>query len=429
MARSNPKMILLLGAPTAASVLSSDDRLLTYPTSPFEPLPDPNAIRIEDYLGTGTLPTISTFNPTSTTAPSDEDPAHDHIAELQASSGRLKPLPIPAWRVLPLRPPVLHTGYTQRAYDPTPSIYAWRQRCERSLSASRSATALNNEQPIPLSPAVPRLSFDEEDSSHDSYTTDPNGSFLERSYAVHNLPTSQVPPPETSSPPPSSSPPARDDNGNETYDTYDGDSDSDSLPPPPLPPLPITKVTDLEDLPGPAAVLNPYKTHMATILVGIMKVESQIIKTKYTNESNPSGQVELLTITVGDYTFAGLQVKIWLPVSNPQQQRQPQQQMMDNVNPSTINGLEKCRYLIRGDIVLFQDLALSNFNGVVYANSLRRERSRAIFVYRDKKGFRVDLSDPVDTTVEKVRRLREWVRGYVGYEGDDDVEGIPMESF
>ncbi|KAK6538033.1 hypothetical protein TWF694_010926 [Orbilia ellipsospora] len=423
MAHSTPKMILFLGAPSAASLLSSEDRLLTYPTSPFEPVPDPNATRIEDYLGTGTLPTISSFNPTGATAPSNEERANDHVAELQASSGRLKPLPIPAWRVLPLRPPVLHTGYTQRAYDPTPSIYAWRQRCERSFSASRSITAAND-QPIPLSPTVPHLSFDEEDTQ-DSYATDTNGSFLlERSYAVHNLPTSQVPPPSAPSPPPPSSSPLRHEPENETSIYDDDDDDDETFPPAPLPPLPITRVTDLEDLPSPTDLLNPYKTFMTTILVGIMKVESQVIKTKYTNESNPSGQVELLTITVGDYTFAGLQVKIWLPLPSPRQN-----QSVENVNPSTINGLEKCRYIVRGDIVLFQDLVLSNFNGIVYANSLKRERSKAIFVYRDKRGLRADLSDPVDTTVEKVRRVREWVRGYVGYEGDDELEGMPMESF
>ncbi|EPS40798.1 hypothetical protein H072_5301 [Dactylellina haptotyla CBS 200.50] len=425
------KIILLLGAPTATSLLSSTERLLSYPTPPFEPIPEANPTRIEDYLGTGPLPTLSSFHLTGATAAD----SNEENGIQPASSNRLKPIPIPAWRVLPLRPPTLHTGYTPRIYDPTPSIYAWKQHCSGSFAQTRPTVPATQDAdhpsspPIPLSPTVPRLSFDEE-GFDGSYTTEPNSSFLlERSYAVHNLPSSQVPPASSSPPPPSSSPISyNDNNGNETS-IYE----EDTLPPP-LPPLPmITKVTNLEDLPSPDRLLNPYKTFMANLLVGIMAVDSQIIKTKYQNEANPSGQVQLLTFTVGDYTLAGLQVKIWLPlpagytapsVSAAAGRSQFTVERVDN--PATVEGMQKCKHLVRGDIVLFQDLVLSNFKGVVYANSLRRERSKVVFVYRDKKGFRADLSDPVDATVEKVRRVREWVRGYVGCDGDEDM---PLESF
>ncbi|KAF3916488.1 hypothetical protein ABW20_dc0100688 [Dactylellina cionopaga] len=435
MAQPSRKLILFLGAPSAASLLSSNERVLSYPTPPFEPVPEPNAARLEDYLGTGSFPTLSTFRPTGTQDDADKE-SHGAVRGIPISSSRLKPISIPAWRILPLQAPSLHTGYTQRPYDPTPSIYAWKQHCEASFvphgttipdetQASNIAGPLPKEYAsspqIPLSPTVPRLSFNEEDFE-DSYTTELNSSFiLERSYAVHNLPSSQVPPVSTSPPPSSSSPPNPPILKSTAYEAEISVYEEDTLPPP-LPPIPVTKITELEDLPSPSMLLNPYKTYMATLLVGIMKVESQIIKTKYQNEANPSGKVELLTFTVGDYTLAGLQVKIWLSLQQEERGRVE--------NPSLIPGLEKCRYLTRGDIVMFQDLVLSTFKGVVYANSLRRERSKVVFVYREKKGFRADLSDPVDGAVEKVRRVREWVRGYVGCEEEDGRDDeIPLESF
>ncbi|KAF3930941.1 hypothetical protein ABW19_dt0209173 [Dactylella cylindrospora] len=427
MSKTGRRTILLLGAPTASILQTSNDRLLSYPTPPFEPelSPSGNSSRIEDYLGPGTLPSLSSFDPNSTTRISDEqvdDAAEraDGEGKPPVSSGRLKPIPVPAWRILPLRRPSLHTGFTQREYDPTPSMYAWKERCEASF-ASDGTTVPDESQlqaasslPIPLSPSTPHLSLEDADTQ----STEPNSSFLlERSYAVHNLPSSQVPPL-------SSSPPISSGEGGQEITTFDETTfyEEDTLPPP-LPPIPIAKVTDLEDLPAPRELLNPKKTRMATILVGIMKAESQIIKTKFTNELNPSGEVELITFTVGDYTTSGLQVKIWLPLPKSPANGQGVQQAQVHV-PTLTPGLAKCRYFTRGDIVLFQDLALSAFRGVVYASSLRRDRTRAMLVYRERKGYRADLSDPVDATVEKVRRIREWVRCYVGHEedgGDDDT--------
>ncbi|EWC44234.1 hypothetical protein DRE_01060 [Drechslerella stenobrocha 248] len=398
MPQGRRKLILLLGAPTSSSLLSSSETLLLCPTSPFDPVPAVDATRLEDYLGTGTLPSLSTFNP------SGDGEANQ--------SSRLKPVPISPWRILPLQKPQLHTGFTQRVYDPTPSIYAWKQRCFTFSEDSQASSPM-----VPLSPSIPHLLLDDDDVVAVNDSAEDNGSsVLERSYAVHNLPSSQVP--LSNSPPPTaSSPGLRSGSVLEETTFYD----EDTLPAP-LPPIPIAKLTDIEDLPSPARLLNPYKTFSATLLVGIMKAESQIIKTKYQNAANPSGLVELITFTVGDHTSAGLQIKIWLSLSDGQPTTPG--------NPALIPGLAKSRCFVRGDIVLFQDLALATFNGVVYANSLRRERSKVTLIYREKRGFRVDLSDPEDMTVEKVRRLREWVRGYIGCEGDSAIaSGIPMESF
>ncbi|KAJ6259794.1 hypothetical protein Dda_5435 [Drechslerella dactyloides] len=420
MSEDSRKFILLLGAPTTSSLLSSNERLLSYATPPFEPVPDVSATRIEDYLGTGTLPTISTFDPHSSnqiTGIDNDDRENGNAGRQAASSSRLKLVPVPAWRVLPLRKPALHTGFTQRVYDPTPSIYAWKERCFAiSMSDKESQNHLEQSSPlVPLSPKTPQLSLEEEDDNDNDHGS---SFFLERSYAVHNLPSSQVPPP-SSLPPPSRSSASRSQSTADETTYYEEDS-----VPVPMPPIPIAKITDLEDLPSPAALLNPYKTYFRTLLVGIMKVESRILKTKYQNENNPSGQMELLTFTVGDYTSAGLQVKVWLSLPTGRAAAPTAE------NPALIPGLARARCFVRGDIVLFQDMVLQNYQGVVYANSVKGKRSKVMLVYREKRGFRVDLSDPVDAAVEKVRRLREWVRGYVGCEGDDELgSGLPTESF
>ncbi|KAF3912155.1 hypothetical protein ABW21_db0206236 [Orbilia brochopaga] len=411
MSLEDRKIILLLGAPTAASLLSSNERLLSSATPPFESVPDVNATNIEEYLGSGTLPTISTFDPNSSNSFSKaakDGRQKENVGRPSVSSSRLKPAPIPAWRILPLRKPALHTGFTQRVYDPTPSIYAWKERCR---AASESQNHRDQSSPIvPLPLGQPRLSINESDVD-----SEPESSlFLEHSYAVHNVPSSQVPSLSSSPPPQSLSSGSRSDEAT----VYEEDSVAA-----PMPPIPIRKITDLEDLPSPTTLLNPYKVYDTTMLVGIMKVETQIIRTKYQNEANPSGQKELLTFTVGDYTSAGLQIKIWLPLPTAEAPGPATE------NPALIPGLARARCFVRGDIVLFQDTRLQNFRGVVYANSVKG-MSKVTLVYREKRGFRVDLSDPVDAAVEKVRRLREWVRGYVGYDGDDEIgSGLPTESF
>ncbi|KAK6344153.1 hypothetical protein TWF696_007795 [Orbilia brochopaga] len=418
MSSESRKIILLLGAPTTTSLLSSNERLLSYATPPFEPVPDANTTNIEDYLGTGSLPTISTFDPHSSDPlkiTANDGRQKENVGRPPASSSRLKPVPIPAWRILPLRKPQLHTGFTQRVYDPTPSIYAWKERCfAASLSDGESQNHKGKSSRVaPLPPRTPHLSINESD-----FDSEPDSClFLEHSYAVHNVPSSQVPPLSTS-PPPSQYSVSRSHTTADEATFYEEDSVAA-----PMPPIPLTKITDLEDLPSPTALLNPYRVYDSTLLVGIMKVEAQTIKTKYQNEANPSGQKQLLTFTVGDYTSSGLQIKVWLPLP-PTQPPEPTPE-----NPALIPGLARARCFVRGDIVLFQDIRLQNFRGVVYANSVKGI-SKVTLVYRERRGFRVDLSDPEDAAVEKVRRLREWVRGYVGYEGDDEIgSGLPTESF
>ena len=65
------------------------------------------------------------------------------------------------------------------------------------------------------------------------------------------------------------------------------------------------------------------------------------------------------------------------------------------------------------DVVLVRNVALAAFRGRVYGQSLRRGVTRVDLVWRgggvERRGWE---------GVEKVRRVREWVLGFVGGGGD-----------
>lgn len=69
------------------------------------------------------------------------------------------------------------------------------------------------------------------------------------------------------------------------------------------------------------------------------------------------------------------------------------------------------------DVVLVRNVALAAFRGRVYGQSLRRGVTRVELVWRGGEGGRRGLEGG-GVVGEKVRRVREWVLGFVGGGGD-----------
>ena len=85
------------------------------------------------------------------------------------------------------------------------------------------------------------------------------------------------------------------------------------------------------------------------------------------------------------------------------------------------------------DVVLMRNVALTSFRGRVYGQSLRRGMTRVELVYRfggqgeeAERGVLAGMGRELDgegggVVLEKVRRVREWVLGFVG--GGDRRKG------
>lgn len=172
--------------------------------------------------------------------------------------------------------------------------------------------------------------------------------------------------------------------------------------------IPSTPLTNLATIPT-ASYLHSIvpQTLTVNLLLGIIALPPpRNIITRKTGRA-----LALHELTVGDDTKAGLGINIWLPAPN----------FADGMQMKKKNGdgegdlramMEELR--VR-DVVLMRNVALAAFRGRVYGQSLRRGVTRVDLVWRGGEGGRRGLEGVVG---EKVRRVREWVLGFVGGGGD-----------
>ena len=131
--------------------------------------------------------------------------------------------------------------------------------------------------------------------------------------------------------------------------------------------------------------------------------------------------ISLLELTVGDETKAGFGINIWLPAP------------FSYLKPGEIDLRAEVERLRVRDVVLMRNVALTSFRGRVYGQSLRRGMTRVELVYRfggqgeeAERGVLAGMGRELDgegggVVLEKVRRVREWVLGFVG--GGDRRKG------
>ncbi|PQE23702.1 Nucleic acid- OB-fold protein [Rutstroemia sp. NJR-2017a WRK4] len=294
----------------------------------------------------------------------------------------------PAWRSLPLERQHLVTGVSQdHAYHPVcHGLDFFATTTFLSQSELQSQSLLDDSQ-VSVESVEKVIS-----------------QFYEHSYAIHaDVPSSQLAPHDTFLT-----------GGESSYSTYSGDdSQLDS------------RLTDSftgdRDIPIGGYITNlrdiPHAGYLNEILPGTVTVNiiAGIISVTPPREitTRRGAKTSLLEILVGDETRSGFGITFWLS---------------GNAKDTTSEVLESLRVQ---DIVLMKDVALGSFRGKVHGQSLRKDRTKCILLYRDKIG-RGDIggcygrrdfaSKEPNAQLSKAKRVRDWVTSFVG------VANVPKQG-
>lgn len=269
------------------------------------------------------------------------------------------------WRSLPLEPTRLHTGFSQQyaSYPP------FNHDTQFLTTTSFFATGCSPDETL--------LS-----------------QFYETSIAAHHqdILTSQL------------IPAAADDESQLTTTSFSTTTSSlfprTTKPPfPPTLPTPLP-LSDLSSLPSARHLTSLHpQTMTCHLVVGLISLSpARAVQTRF----GPSPLVEVL---VGDDTRAGFAVTFWLG---------------SGASSSPLAGLRV------GDAVLMRNVALNAFQGRVYGSSLRRGMTRVDLLWRGGEEEGEGYYDGGDlrgegghAQLEKTRRVRDWVVGFVGTGGGD----------
>ncbi|PQE16881.1 Nucleic acid-binding OB-fold protein [Rutstroemia sp. NJR-2017a BBW] len=284
----------------------------------------------------------------------------------------------PAWRSLPLERQHLVTGVSQdHAYHPVcHGLDFFAATTFLSQSELQSQSLLDDSQ-VSVESVEKVIS-----------------QFYEHSYAIHaDVPSSQLAPHDTFLT-----------GGESSYSTSSGDSFTGDRD------IPIGGyITNLRDIPH-AGYLNEILPGTVTvnIIAGIISVTPPREIT-----TRRGAKTSLLEILVGDETKSGFGITFWLS---------------GNAKDTTSEVLESLRVQ---DIVLMKDVALGSFRGKVHGQSLRKDRTKCILLYRDKIG-RGDIggcygrrdfaSKEPNAQLSKAKRVRDWVTSFVG------VANVPKQG-
>lgn len=177
--------------------------------------------------------------------------------------------------------------------------------------------------------------------------------------------------------------------------------------------LPINgPVSALQDVPS-ASYLRSIVPQTVTVnlIVGIITVQAprRVVTRQWKRE------LDIIEMVVGDETGTGFAVTFWLPPSP----------RGSGDNNNDIDELGRSLDGLRPrDIVLLRMVGLSSFQERVYGQSLRKGVTQVNLLHRK----RADTTDPggiygvrhlnanrsgIDPVVDKVRRVREWIRCFV----------------
>ncbi|KAL8863169.1 MAG: hypothetical protein Q9178_000544 [Gyalolechia marmorata] len=317
--------------------------------------------------------------------------------------------PYPTWRSLPVVRTHLPTGLTQATnLDFQP--YQPGQKEEETSFLSTSDLSFVSDS---VGAGTIVLSAAEEGEEAE---TEVLSQYYEHSFAVHeDVPSSQVLPADSSFS--ISSTPTSDMSSSflSTIDNEEGDTTNYSITStsayqsPLLKRFKATPIADLREVPN-ASYLRSIEPQTMTVnlLIGIIALPAP--RTIITRKGQRT--VSLLELIVGDESRAGFGVNIWLPPP------------FSYLKPGEVDLREEMVRLRVRDVVLMRNVALTSFRGQVYGQSLRRGMTRVELVYRfdvadgEERGMLgvVDLNAKGGggAAVEKVKRIRDWILGFVG---------------
>ncbi|KAL8710741.1 MAG: hypothetical protein Q9220_004759 [cf. Caloplaca sp. 1 TL-2023] len=336
----------------------------------------------------------------------------------------------PQWRSLPFSRQHIPTGLTQATNpnflqfeqydDPVPGTREGEGGEETSFL---STTDLSFVSGTPVSGIDDYHSANEKGDDDDEETI--LSQYYEHSFAVHeDIPSSAVAaasfPTSTSNI--TSDSPSSLTNDTTIYDSFavvDDNIENNTLPQPQTRLL-TTSITDLRTIPSSSYLhsIDP-QTMTVNLLIGLISLPPP--RTIITRKDHRA--VVLVEMIVGDETRAGFGVNLWLPNSDaPGKGKDTMRSATEGLRPR--------------DVLLMTNIALTSFRGRVYGQSLRRGVTGVELVYRfpleGEEGMGVLGEREVmggeggeGVMLEKVRRVRGWVLGFVGGGGmrRDEKEG------
>ena len=321
----------------------------------------------------------------------------------------------PLWRSLPLHHAHLPTGLTQT------NRAAWTGPCK--ITQNEPFLLQETELSLATSEAN-RPSNQPADSTQDQHLA--LSQYYEHSFAVHEVPSSLILPPASSISPGASS-------EDEGFSGSDHEAQIDAYLHAIHARLASGPLSDLKEMPNASYLhsINP-QTMTVNLVVGIISVSQP----RYIVTRKSQKPIELVEMTVGDDTRAGFGISIWLPVQNTN----------DSSRLMTRNDdlREQTLCLRPQDTVLARNVALGSFRGVVHGQSLRGITTLDL-LYRNhfdvdgrRGAFRLhnmDKSYPLDPSLDKFKRVRDWVLHFVGTKvkaigasGQDLLSSLPVDT-
>ncbi|ESZ99411.1 hypothetical protein SBOR_0173 [Sclerotinia borealis F-4128] len=432
-----PKTIFLTGAPTTHSLNWDETQLLHTFTEPFiqflhlPPPPPPP-----------TSPPAPHINPYPNSAPPRNNTENYTNNNTNTESINLSTpatstsTPNPTWRQLPLSRQHLATGVSQdHAYQPLYSCnynYSYNYKngngngngnYANDFFSTTTFIALSQGKSQSQSLSLNQDSDFSVEYSHDHNHDDDHdlqpidailSQFYEHSYAIHaDIPSSQIGPSTSIS---------NTDPSTSISTSFSSPYNSPSLispsqpQPDPLIPLPLSiplTLTPLSHIPPAQHLLSLHpQTITLNLITGIISISP--LRTITTKRGDTISLIELL---VGDETKSGFGITFWL--SNPS--HKPNENN-NKTNPPTLETTTPLSHLRTQDTILLKNIALGTFRGKVHGQSLRRDMTKCWLMYREKidrrdvGGFygERDVDANVDVQLAKVKRVRDWVRGFVG---------------
>ena len=310
----------------------------------------------------------------------------------------------PSWRSIPLQSHHLPTGLTQASHP------EWTMPRQGSQDDVSFFTAMELSVQSPSEDESDSVKSDSHQGSESAISQ-----YYEHSFAVHELPSSQIVPWASASTTAAS-------DSNEYSFGSNTESEMDDYAHAIHSRLASAPLNDLQEIPK-ANYLHSITPQTMTInlVIGIISISNPRVITTRRGQRT----VELVEMTVGDDTRAGFGINIWLPL--PHYLDAKKTTVQDDLREHTLS-------LRPQDIVLARNIALGSFKGNVYGQSLRRGITTLDLLYRnvvdakDRRGAlrarELDEASTNDTSLSKVKRVRDWVLQFVGKKTKTKTAGV-----
>ena len=309
--------------------------------------------------------------------------------------GSTRPTPeilVPSWRSLPLEKVHWPTGLTQPDRQ---------DRTVPEKSIETDASFITATDPSILSTENDHRASQLRASSSDA--EDALSGYYEHSFAVHDIPSSQILGPASAA-------------SSLWGNSFESARENDSILPTTVAQSRLCSayLSNLEDIPNATYLRSIMPQTMTVDLVlGIISISQP--RTLVTRKG--SRTVDLVEMLVGDGTRAGFGITVWLP------SRPAQESNKSNVDRSAEDDLRSRTLRLRPqDIILAKNVALSSFRGKVHGQSLRRGMTTFDLLYRnmvdrdDERGaYRSrELDQANSPNMCKTKKVKDWVMQFVG---------------